>query len=148
MFDKLQNPLALAGRVLLASLFLPAGIAKIAGFEGTVGYIASVGLPLPELGALLAIAVEVIGGIALLTGFCARPAALVLAVFTVVASYFFHGYWRLPADQQFMQQLMFFKNIAVAGGLLMLAAWGAGAWSIDARRNAAPAARGRFSLAA
>jgi putative oxidoreductase len=148
MFDKLQNPLALAGRVLLASLFLPAGIAKIAGFEGTVAYIASAGLPLPELGALLAIAVEVIGGIALLTGFCARPAALVLAVFTVVASYFFHGYWRLPADQQFMQQLMFFKNIAVAGGLLMLAAWGAGAWSIDARRNAVPAARGRISLAA
>lgn len=147
MFDKLQNPLALAGRVLLASLFLPAGIAKIAGFEGTVGYIASAGLPLPELGALLAIAVEVIGGIALLTGFCARPAALVLAVFTLAASYFFHGYWRLPADQQFMQQLLFFKNIAVTGGLLTLAAWGAGAWSFDARRNTAPAAKSGLSLA-
>ena len=147
MFDKLQNPLALAGRVLLASLFLPAGISKIAGFDGTVGYIASVGLPLPELGAVLAIAVEVIGGVALLVGFGARPAALVLALFTLVASYFFHGYWRLPADQQFVQQLMFFKNVAVAGGLLLLAAWGAGAWSIDARRTAAPAARRDFSFA-
>jgi putative oxidoreductase len=148
MFDKLQNPLALAGRILLAALFLPAGIGKIAGFEGTVGYIASAGLPLPELGAVLAIAVEVIGGIALLIGFGARPAALVLALFTLVASYFFHGYWNLPADQQFMQQLLFFKNIAVTGGLLTLAAWGAGAWSFDARRNAAPAANGRLSLAA
>ncbi len=136
MYEKPQNPLTLAGRVLLAALFLPAGIAKIGGFSGTAGYIASAGLPLPEVGALLAIAVEIIGGIALLTGFCARPAALVLAVFTLAASYFFHGYWRLPAEQQFVQQLMFFKNVAVAGGLLTLAAWGAGAWSLDARRAA------------
>lgn len=148
MFDKLQNPLALAGRVLLASLFLPAGLGKIAGFDGTVGYIASAGLPLPELGAVLAIVVEVLGGIALLVGFGVRQAALVLALFTLVASYFFHGYWRLPADQQFVQQLMFFKNIAVAGGLLTLTAWGAGAWSIDARRAVAPAARRGFSFAA
>ena len=117
MYEKLQNPLTLAGRGLLAALFLPAGIAKIGGFSGTAGYIASAGLPLPEVGALLAIAVEIIGGIALLTGFCARPAALVLAVFTLAASYFFHGYWRLPAEQQFVQQLMFFKNVAAAGGL-------------------------------
>ena len=136
MFDKLKNPLALAGRVLLAALFLPAGIGKIAGFDGTVGYIASAGLPLPELGAVLAIVVEVGGGIALLTGFGARPAALLLAGFTLVATYFFHGYWRLPADQQFMQQLMFFKNLAVTGGLLTLAAWGPGAWSLGARRAA------------
>ena len=90
---------------------------------------------------------DLIGGVALLVGFGARPAALVLALFTLVASYFFHGYWRLPADQQFVQQLMFFKNVAVAGGLLLLAAWGAGAWSIDARRTAAPAARRDFSFA-
>lgn len=148
MFDKLQNPLALAGRVLLASLFLPAGISKITGFDGTVGYIASVGLPLPELGAVLAIAVEVIGGVALLVGFGARPAALVLALFTMVASYFFHGYWRLPADQQFVQQLLFFKNVAVAGGLLTLAAFGAGALSVDARRADAPLGQRVLSLAA
>ena len=90
----------------------------------------------------------VIGGIALLIGFGARPAALVLALFTLVASYFFHGYLNLPADQQFMQQLLFFKNIAVTGGLLTLAAWGAGAWSVDARRRAAPAARRGLAFAA
>ena len=76
------------------------------------------------------------------------PGWHLLAVFTLAASYFFHGYWRLPADQQFMQQLLFFKNIAVTGGLLTLAAWGAGAWSFDARSNAVPAAKGGLSLAA
>ena len=96
-------------------------------------------------GGALAQSSVVVGG--MLVGFGARPAALVLALFTLVASYFFHGYWRLPADQQFVQQLMFFKNVAVAGGLLLLAAWGAGAWSIDARRTAAPAARRDFSFA-
>lgn len=136
MFNQFQNPLSLLGRLLLASLFLPAGIGKITGFAATVGYISSVGLPFPELAAVAALTVEIIGGVALIVGFGTRPAALVLAVFTLVASFFFHNYWAAPADQQFVQQLLFFKNVSVAGGLLTLAAWGAGAWSIDARRNA------------
>lgn len=131
-----QNTLALAGRVLLAALFLPAGIGKVTAFAGTAGYIASKGLPLPELGAALAIAVEVLGGLALLLGAVTRVAALVLAVFTAAASVVFHNYWGVPAEQAFMQQLLFFKNVAVVGGLLTVAAWGAGAFSLDARRNA------------
>jgi putative oxidoreductase len=136
MFDKLQNPLSLAGRLLLASLFLPAGIGKVTGFAGTVGYISSAGLPFPELGAVLALTVEILGSIALIVGFATRPAALALAVFTLAASFFFHPYWSVPADQHFVTQLLFFKNIGVVGGLLILAASGAGAWSIDARRSA------------
>lgn len=135
MFNQLQNPLSLLGRILLAALFLPAGIGKLTGFSGTVGYISSAGLPFPELGAALALSVEIAGGVALIVGFGTRPAALALAVFTLVASLFFHNYWAVPVDQQFMQQLLFFKNIAVVGGLLTLAAWGAGAWSVDARHN-------------
>ncbi len=135
MFNQLQNPLSLIGRLLLASLFLPAGIGKITGFAGTVGYISSVGLPFPELAAVLALTVEIVGGVALVVGFGTRPAALALAVFTLVASFFFHNYWAAPADQHLVQQLLFFKNVAVVGGLLTLAAWGAGAWSVDARRN-------------
>ena len=134
MFNKLQNPLALAGRLLLAVLFLPAGIGKITGFAGTVGYISSVGLPMPQVAAALALTVEILGGLALIAGFGTRLAALVLALFTLVASFFFHAFWSVLADQQFMQQLLFFKNVAVTGGLLTLAAWGAGAWSVDARR--------------
>ncbi|AOF86409.1 SURF4 family protein [Hydrogenophaga sp. RAC07] len=134
--NALQNPFALLARLLLAALFLPAGISKIGGFAGTAGYIGSVGLPMPELGAAIAIAVEVLGGIALIIGFGTRWAALALALFTLVASFFFHAYWALPAEQQMMQQLMFMKNIGVVGGLLALAAFGAGAFSLDARRKA------------
>ncbi|PKO82311.1 MAG: DoxX family protein [Betaproteobacteria bacterium HGW-Betaproteobacteria-13] len=137
MFNALQNPLSLVGRLLLAALFLPAGIGKLTGFSGTVGYISSVGLPLPELAAALALVVEIVGGLALIAGFGTRLAALALGVFTLVASFFFHNYWGVAAEQQFVQQLLFFKNVAVAGGLFTLAALGAGAWSIDARRAAA-----------
>ena len=135
MLTALQNPLALAGRLLLALLFLPAGFSKIAGFAGTVGYIASKGMPLPELGAALAIVVEVGAGLALLAGFGTCWAALLLAGFTLVASFIFHNFWGVPADQAMVQQLMFFKNMAVVGGLLTVAAWGAGSWSVDAKRG-------------
>ena len=133
MFNALQNPLTLIGRLLLALLFLPAGIGKVTGFAGTVGYIASVGLPLPALGAIIALVVEITGGLALIAGFGTRLAALVLAFFTLGASFFFHAYCAVPAAQQFVTQLLFMKNMAVVGGLLTLAAWGAGAWSLDAR---------------
>jgi putative oxidoreductase len=136
MLNTLQNPLSLAGRILLAALFLPAGIGKLTGFAGTVGYITSAGLPMPTVAAAIALTVEIVGGLALLAGYGTRLSALVLAVFTLAASVSFHNYWAAAADQQFMQQLLFFKNIAVVGGLLTLAAWGAGAWSVDARRNA------------
>lgn len=136
MSTSLQNPLVLASRLLLAALFLPAGIGKLAGFADTVGYISSVGLPLPTVAAAVAAAVEVLGSLALIFGFGTRFAALALAFFTLVASFFFHAYWNLPADKQMMQQLMFFKNVGVVGGLLALAAFGAGGWSLDARRGA------------
>ena len=136
MFSNLQNPFALAARILMALLFLPAGIMKIAGFAGTTGYIASVGLPFPVLGAAIAVAVEVGGGLALIAGFQTRWAAFLMAVFTIVAGLFFHKFWAAAPDQAMIQQIMFFKNVAIAGGLLMLTAFGAGAWSMDARRAA------------
>lgn len=135
MFTTLQTPLALMGRLLLALLFLPAGISKIGGFAGTVGYIASKGLPMPSVAAVIAIIVEVVGAVALIAGFGTRWAALALAGFTFIATFLFHNYWAMPAEQVMMQQLMFFKNIAVVGGLLVLAAHGAGAWSVDAKRG-------------
>ena len=137
MFAKLQDPLALAGRLLMAWLFLPAGIGKLTGFAGTVGYISSAGLPMPQLGAVVALVVEIVGGLALIAGFGTRLAAIVLAAFTLGASFFFHAYWAVPADQQMIPYLLFYKNIAVIGGLLTIAAWGPGAWSVDARRGKA-----------
>ncbi|MBF6618155.1 DoxX family protein [Pollutimonas thiosulfatoxidans] len=135
MSSNSQNSLSLIGRLMLVAFFLPAGISKLTGFEGTVGYISSVGLPLATLGAVLAIVVEIGGSAALLLGYRTRAAALVLALFTLVAGIFFHAYWAAPADQAFVAELLFFKNIAIVGGLLAFAAHGAGAWSLDARNK-------------
>lgn len=126
-----QDGLALLGRIFLAALFIPAGFGKIAGFAGTAGYIASVGLPLPQVGAAIAIVVELGLGILLLVGFKTRLAALLIALFTLAAALFFHNYWSMPADKVMINQLMFWKNIAIAGGLLAFTAFGPGRFSVD-----------------
>ncbi|HWT21561.1 MAG TPA: DoxX family protein [Variovorax sp.] len=125
-----QDTLALIGRALIAFLFIPAGIGKLMGFSGTVGYINSVGLPLPELGAAIAIIVELGLGIALLVGFKTRWTAIAMAIFTVATALFFHKYWSAPDAMKMMQQINFNKNIAIAGGLLAIAAFGPGRFSI------------------
>lgn len=138
MNSSLQSASALLGRLLVAAMFLPAGISKLTGFSGTVGYIASVGLPMPAVGATLALLVEILCSIALIAGYGTRAAALVLAAFTLAASFFFHPFWAAPADQAFMASLLFYKNVAIIGGLLILAAFGPGAWSIEGRSAANP----------
>lgn len=130
-------PVVVLARVLLALMFILAGFSKFAGLEGTAGYIASKGLPLASVLAVLTAVLEVVGGIALAIGLQARIAALALAIFTLVASVIFHNFWAVPADQAFVQQLMFMKNLAVAGGLLFVFSMGAGPASLDARRLAA-----------
>lgn len=130
------NLAALVGRILLAVMFVLAGWGKIGGFEGTVGYIGSKNLPLPAVLAVLTIVLELVAGVALALGYRARWAALALALFTVAATLLFHNYWAFPVEQQRVQQLMFMKNLAVTGGLLMVFAFGAGAWSLDRGRSA------------
>ncbi len=130
-----QNTFNLIGRLLVAALFLPAGLAKLTGFAGTVGYFASLGIPAPTLAVVATIVVEILGGLALLVGYQTRLVAIVMALFTLAASVVGHAYWAAPADQAFVAQLLFFKNIAVAGGLLVLAAAGAGAFSIDGKQE-------------
>ena len=128
-----QDTLALIGRILIAYLFIPAGIGKLMGFGGTVGYITSAGLPLPEVAAAVAIVIELGLGIALLLGFKTRWTAIVMAIFTVVTALFFHKYWAVPDAMKMMQQINFNKNMAIAGGLLAFAAFGPGRFSIDKR---------------
>ncbi len=127
----------LIARFLLALMFVLAGISKFTGLEGTAGYIASQGLPLPSLLAFATALLETVGGVMLIVGWQARWAALALAAFTALASVLFHNFWALPADQQMMQQLMFMKNLSVIGGLLMVFGFGAGSLSLDGRRAAA-----------
>jgi putative oxidoreductase len=134
MFDTLKTPLALTGRVLLALMFIVSGFGKLTNIAGTAGYIASGGLPAPAVLAVLVGLLELVGGLALAAGFKARWAALALGVFTILASLLFHQFWAVPADQQFVQQLMFMKNLAVAGGMFIVVALGAGPASVDARR--------------
>lgn len=134
--DTLRDTLALVGRILLAWLFIPAGFGKIAGFAGAVGYATAAGLPMPQVGVALGLLIELVGGIMILVGFQTRWAALALALFTIVAAFFFHNYWAMPEAQQMMQKISFNKNVGITGGLLVLAAFGAGRLSIDGRRRA------------
>lgn len=134
MLNQWKNPLDLLGRVLIALLFVPAGLQKISGFAGTVGYAASVGMPMPQVAVAVGLVIEIVGGLAILLGWQTRWAALILGFFTLVASFFFHNFWAVPAEAAMMQQLMFWKNIAVVGGLLGYAAHGAAGWSVDGRK--------------
>ena len=133
--NALQNPLALVGRILMAWFFIIPGFGKLTGFAGAVGYAKSAGMPLAEVGVAIGLLIEIGGGLALLLGWGTRYAAALLAFFTLVATFIFHAYWAAPADMQMMQKLLFNKNIAVAGGLFVLAALGAGSLSLDARRR-------------
>jgi putative oxidoreductase len=124
-----------AGRTLIALLFVPAGFAKTMAPAATAGFMASGGLPdWPALAVLVGL-FEIAAGIALALGLGVRWAALALAAFTLFASLLFHAYWAAPPEQQMVQQLLFFKNLAAIGGLLFIAALGAGPWSIDALRR-------------
>lgn len=124
------------GRLLLAAIFLVSGFGKIANPAATIGYISAMGLPLPEVGLAAAIAVEVLGGALLVLGLYTRLTAVLLAGFSVVTAILFHG---AIGDQNQFIHLM--KNFAMAGGLLQVAAFGAGSISLDARRAAGSALR-------
>lgn len=117
----------LIGRILLAHIFLLSGISKIGGYDATAGWMEAMGVP----GALLpaVILLEIGGGLALILGWQTRLAAASLAGFSILAALIFHTNF---ADQ--MQMIMFMKNFAMAGGLLYVVAFGAGAWSLDAWR--------------
>ena len=134
LIDSFKTPLVVVGRVLLALMFVLSGFGKLTGIEGTAGYIASAGLPMATALAVIVGLLEFFGGLALMVGFHARWAALALGVFTLLASLLFHNFWAMPADKAFMQQLIFMKNLAVAGGMFIVAALGAGPASIDAAR--------------
>lgn len=128
------------GRALIALLFVPAGFSKVMAPSATAGFMASGGLPDWPVLAVLVGLFEIAAGIALALGLGTRWAALMLAAFTLVASLLFHAYWAMPQEQQMVQQLLFFKNLAAIGGLLFIASNGAGPWSVDAmlRPMAAP----------
>lgn len=116
----------LLGRILIALIFVMAGFNKITGFEGTVGYIASKGLPLPEILAIGAIVVELGGGLMLIAGWYTRWAAAAIFVFTSLTAVLFHNFWAMPPEEAQNQMINFMKNISIMGGLLYVMVYGNG----------------------
>ena len=121
----------LIGRIFLAAVFLGAGINKLKAVAGTVGYFTKLGLPMQEIAVYVAMIVEIGGALMLIAGWKARHAAWALAIFTLVATFFAHRFWEFDAAQYGNQFNHFFKNFAIIGGMLFIAACGPGRLSVD-----------------
>jgi putative oxidoreductase len=129
------NPVVpLIGRILIAALFLVAGVGKAMGFAGTAGYMAKLGFPAPEVMTAIAIVIEAGGAILLIVGWKTRWVAWGLAIFVVVATLAAHRFWDIQDAAQMMnQRTQFLKNLAIIGGLLFVASFGPGSISVDKR---------------
>ncbi|WP_322044450.1 DoxX family protein [Paraburkholderia sp. J67] len=124
--------LPLLGRILLGAPFVMSGLGKLGAYAATVGYITAVGLPLPPLAFAVSVLIELGGGLLLLSGYRVRLTSVVMALFCLATAVFFHHNF---ADQN--QMIHFLKNVMMAGGLLQIAYFGAGAYSLDQRRGRA-----------
>jgi putative oxidoreductase len=122
---------AFLGRIFLALIFVVSGVGKITGYAGTASYMASRGLPMVEVLLPLTIAVELGGGLMLALGWKTRWAAAALFLFLVPTTLIFHQFWGIDPKLVQMQKIHFLKNVAIMGGMLMVIAIGAGAWSVD-----------------
>ena len=126
-----QDGLILVGRVLLAAIYILAGFGKLAQPEGTAAYMTAMGIPMASLLVWPAGLTELFGGLAIALGFHARLAALALIAFNIPATFIFHAFWSADAASAQVQQIMFLKNLAMSGGLLYVAAFGAGRYSVS-----------------
>jgi putative oxidoreductase len=122
---------ALYGRILLSLVFLISGYGKVTGFNGVVAYIASKGLPLPEVAAIIAVIVELGAGTLLAVGFKVRFASLALAAYTLAAAILFHDFWNADAASRLDQTIHFWKDLSICGGMLISFAFGRGAYALE-----------------
>jgi putative oxidoreductase len=121
----------LIARVLIAAVFLVFGVRSILGFAGSVGYFTKLGFPAPEAMVVLAIIIQLVGGGLLVAGWKTRWAAWLLVAYVVIATIMAHRYWEYDAAQYVPQMTNFFKNVAIIGGLMVVACFGPGRHSID-----------------
>jgi putative oxidoreductase len=129
----LTNALALAGRILVALIFVISGYGKIGGFDGVAGYIGSKGLPFPQVLATLTILLELGGGLLLMLGYKTRWVALLFFLWLIPTTLIFHAFWGLEPKAAQQMQIHFMKNMSIMGAMLLLVAYGPGAYSIDRR---------------
>ena len=126
--DSVKQYLPLLGRILIAQLFILAGISKITGFAGTAGYMASKGLPMVPILLVLTIIIEIGGGLMILLGWRARIAALILFLWMIPVTLIFHNFWGAPAAQKTIH--MFQKNLVIMGAMFLIYAFGTGRYSL------------------
>ena len=131
MNTTLNDVCTLAGRALLALIFIVSGFGKITGFSATAGFMASKGMPIAEVLLVGTIAVEFLGGLMLLVGWKARWAALAIFLFIIPATLIFHNPAGLTGQEAQNQMINVMKNLSIMGGMLMVFAFGPGAWSLD-----------------
>jgi putative oxidoreductase len=127
------NAAALVGRILVALIFVISGVTKIGGFEGVVGYIASKGLPMPQVAAALTVALEVGGGVLLIIGWQTRWVALLYFIWLIPVTLVFHKFWGIDAAQVQNQFINFMKNVSIMGAMCLLMGFGPGRYSLDRR---------------
>ena len=133
LFANRKDEMILLARILLMVLFVKFGLDKLMGFTATVTYLTSTGAPLPGLLALIAVVMEFGVGIALVLGFYTRPLALALAIYTLAAALIGARYWNVEGMQRYLSMLIFYENISIVGGLIMLSVAGPGKYSLDRR---------------
>jgi putative oxidoreductase len=140
--DRVNDTFLLLGRLLMASLFLTAGIPKVMqGYGGGFAkYLGTMGVPYPEIVGVVAVAIEVLVPIALILGLWPRISALLLIAFVIVATGLAHRFWDFPEAQQQAQVNNFLKNISIIGGLLFYYVSGPGAWSLSGRSSSSAGA--------
>src|SRR3954447_25916417 len=135
--ERVRDEVLLVARILLIVLFLAFGWGKLTGYAGTVGYMTQVGAPMPSVAALVAIVVEVFVALAVALGVWTRPLALVLALFTLGATFIGHPFWTMEGATRYANSVNFYKNLSIIGGFLLLYVTGPGRYSIDTRRGSA-----------
>lgn len=126
----------LAGRILMSVIFLLSGTSKVLGYAGLVAYATAKGLPMAGVGVAIAAVIEILGGLAILTGFQTRIVSWIMFLYLIPVSITFHNFWALQGMERMDNQIHFMKNFAIMGGFLILAAHGAGPLSIDGARAA------------
>jgi len=130
-----ERIMPLVGRILISVIFLLSGIMKLANFSGSVAFAASKGLPLANVMLAGALAVEILGALCLIAGFQTRIAALIMFLYLIPTTLIFQNFWVMQGAMRGDMQIHFLKNLAIMGGLLMVAAYGPGRLSVDASRT-------------
>jgi putative oxidoreductase len=131
-----SNGLApLFGRILLSAVFIMGGIGKITGFSFEESLVAAKHLPMPAVALAIALVIELVGGLAILTGLFTRFTAWIVFLYLIPTTFLFHNFWAVQGADRIDAMIHFEKNLAIMGGLVLLAAFGPGAYSIDSARR-------------